>query len=308
MLKSSLFFIFFSLSSYQTIAACNFTINNINNVSFTYSGSTQTITGTVQIKRSQTNNGCRKFTVTVTRGNSIDYNRIMLKSPGQTYSYNLFTNTNLNRVLKDFPGANNNETIRDEFPKHSSSIYTNVNFYAHRVAPPSGTLRPGGFYLDQVTAKVFKRNNNSIHDTRNFTCSMYIPKEVQISLVATGGSFNPNDTSENLDFGELQTGESQGFDLISVSNAGYSISFSSQNNGKLKRSGGTQTIDYNLKVNGITKNLSSSSTSPVVVATGSGVTTTSGDPKNILVTIGNVSNKVAGTYNDYITITATTTE
>ncbi len=299
--------LFFMISLSHTLA-CDFLITNISPVTFTYSQSTQNLGGIIQIKRTSTSNSCRKFTITATRGNSPDYNRYMVNQ-GDSYTYNVFQNSNRTRTLKDFPEAKNNETIREQFSNNSSQVYMNVYFYPQRFAPPYNTIKRGGHYLDVVTFKVHKRDSATVDDSRNLSINMYLPKEVYLSLVDTGAGFNPNDTSQTLDFGILEQGEQRGFDLIAVSNAGYSISFSSMNNGKLVRLGNnSQTIAYTVKVNGITKGLTSSASSPVEVASGSGLTTTSGAVNHVDIEIGSVSGKQAGNYRDYITVTATTTE
>jgi spore coat protein U-like protein len=65
-------------------------------------------------------------------------------------------------------------------------------------------------------------------------------------------------------------------------------------------------INYNFYANSSLKNISS--TSPVSIMTGSGVTPTQGTRIPIKVVIQSVSGKDPGTYQDYVTFTIATTE
>lgn len=270
---------------------------------------TQQITFTV---RKDKPHACDYF-VTFSRGNSSDYNRYM--TAGQTnLSYQLYKEASLANVLKELPDVTTgNEVISGSFGSgknltQSQTFYLSVPY----VGATTPTLKPSGNYTDTFVMKLYRVETpiDVPEASVNVNVATVVPKDIQLSLVASGASFNPNDTSETLNFGTLETGASRGFDLRVLSNAGYAISFSSQNNGVLKHANAavTTTVPYTLTVNGSPKNLSSSKTSPITVATGSGQTTTQGVANPIAVTIGAMTNAMAGTYSDVITVTAATTE
>ena len=119
---------------------------------------------------------------------------------------------------------------------------------------------------------------------------------------------SPQFLHKNLDFGTLETNEEMGFDLMVASNAGYRISFSSLNNGKLDNLQRGIKLDYTVKVAGSNINLSNSSTIPTLVAQGSGITGNAGTRIPVNVKIGTVNDNQWGDYQDYITITAATND
>jgi spore coat protein U-like protein len=155
-------------------------------------------------------------------------------------------------------------------------------------------------------------NINSFEGYRDMNIFIVVSKFTSISLVDSGGSYDPTQTSKTLDFGELTTGEELSFDVRVASNAGYRLKISSANNGHLKRIGAiesTSQIDYTFYSNGTQIGLSNSSGSPVTIASGSGVTPAQGVRVPIRVVIGTVdSTKDPGTYQDYITLTTISTD
>ena len=248
---------------------------------------------------------CNYF-ITFSRGNSSTFDRIMTLQSNEE-QYNIFKDASLQTVLKDLPTANSTEVI-------SGNFTLNDFFNLHRISifrPPQDIL-PAGRYRDRVRVSIFEGTFGSTtvrSHRRNLTVIHDIPKEIRLSLVDSGASFNAQDVTQNMDFGTLQTGESLSFDIMVQSNAGYDISMSSQNNGKLKHTvQPTQEVSYTLAVDGVNKDLSSSQSSPVSVATGSGLTAPGGDRKNVQVVIGGINNKMSGRYSDNITVTVTTTE
>ena len=147
-------------------------------------------------------------------------------------------------------------------------------------------------------------------ETDSVNITTQIPKIIDLSIGVPGNAFDPTQTTRTLEFGTLAQGQSQSLDLLLRTNAGYSVSFSSQNNGVLKHSSSevVTEIPYVVSVNASIRNMSNSKTSPVVVATGAGQTSISGVSNTVQFTIGDTQQKMSGRYTDFITVTAATTE
>src|SRR5690606_6395492 len=95
-------------------------------------------------------------------------------------------------------------------------------------------------------------------------------------------------------------------------NAGFSVTFSSANNGKLKPVNPltNSQVPYMFYANSALLDLSNSLSVPVVGLTGSGQTNLDGLAYPIRIVIGSLTapNILGGPHQDSITITATTTE
>jgi spore coat protein U-like protein len=122
-----------------------------------------------------------------------------------------------------------------------------------------------------------------------------------LSLVDVGSPFDPADTHQTMDFGELTTGESLEADLKVLANSGYRVYMESENKGKLKNLSENTTIKYTMYINNRKKSLKGKKSK---VAEGRDSTPVEGDNYRLKVQIGNVSGAKAGTYTDNITITA----
>ena len=201
-------------------------------------------------------------------------------------------------------------------------IFTSINkdevknFYYYFTLAAFGSSPPAaGNYYDNVQVQGYSgtyTNINAFEGYKDLNIYIYVSKFISISLVDNGGAHDPSQTSKTLDFGELETGKEIDFDMRVVSNAGYSVKVSSSNNGILKRADGigtTSQIGYSFFANGSLKSLGSSANSPVSIASGTGITTSQGVQIPIRVVIGTVdTTKESGTYQDYITVTTTTTD
>lgn len=299
----------------QAESTCGLSLS-LSNVNLVWSASfaTQQLTFTLRKSKGKACN----YSVTFSKGtsNPSNYNRYMLSGTNQL-NYQLYKENSLTNILKDYPDATtNNDVITGSFS--SSQNQTQTLTYYLQIPYNLATqphLKPPGNYTDSFVVKAFDlTNGGTTTPDSNVTVSVStsIARNIQLSLVSTGGGFDPNSTTQSLNFGTLTQGATLGFDLRVLSNAGFAVTFSSQNNGVLKLTGSptspATTVSYTLTVNGAAKNLSSSQSSPVTVASGSGQTTTSGVANPVAVTIGSVSNKMAGSYSDNITVSVATTE
>jgi len=95
-------------------------------------------------------------------------------------------------------------------------------------------------------------------------------------------------------------------------NAGFQVTFSSVNNGKLKTTavGGTATVPYLFYSNGVLLNLSNSNAVPVTGLSAAGQTGLSGLAYPLKVIIDSMAGGISqgGPYEDTVTISASTTE
>jgi hypothetical protein len=256
-------------------------------------------------------NQCAYFYYFFSKGNSTNYNRKAVNGRGEGLSYNLYKYSNQSGVLKDLIDiSNSNDYLTGYLQNADTPVLSNFYFYL----PSTGTssMVRGGVYTDNILLNVYSLGVNSpwgyYEFTRNIPIVINVPKEVNLSLVDSGGPFDINSTNKVLNFGTLETSEQVNFDLRVASNAGFKVSLSSLNNGKLKSLQNAPQIDYSLYVSGNMINLSNSASNPVLIATGSGVTGSQGSVFPMKVKIGTINDSHFGDYEDYITVTAVTND
>lgn len=229
-------------------------------------------------------------------------------------SYQLYGNSGLTQVLKDVPDITDaNDVITGSFGTGRNRQQTKTYYVSIPLTDATEpVITPSGNYTDSFLIHVYEGSNPTAfttpESTANVTITGVVPKILQISVTGVGGSFDSSDTSENLDFGDLEPSETKSFALQARTNAGYEVSVSSANNGQMKHISTLNYISYALAVDETTFNLSSSAATPVPVASGSGQTSMSGSSHTSTVTIGGYDQAFAGSYSDTITVTAATTE
>lgn len=245
------------------------------------------------------------------KGSANSYSRKALNSFGESIDYNLYRSSNKNTVLKDFQDFQNSNEYLSTYLNYPNSLVIS-QFYFYLPAQNSTTMVRGGTYNDTITLNIFRGGIGSpfgyFELARSLPITIVVPKLVNLALVDTGAPIDLNSTNKILDFGTLESNEEKSFDLMIASNAGYRISLSSLNNGNLKKVSGNELISYSLKVSGSTISLNNSATTPVQIATGSGITGNSGVRIPLNVKIGDITNTSFGDYQDYITITAATND
>jgi hypothetical protein len=165
-----------------------------------------------------------------------------------------------------------------------------------------------GNYADTFEFNLYKGTYNGIHelmDTQSLTVMYHRANTVILSLVDTGAPFDANDVGQNINFGTLESGERQSFDIMVKASDGYTLSMSAQNNGNLVHQTGPSKIALTAIVDGSPVSLSSSSTSPVIVANNAATTPIGGERIPCEFQVGDVSTALGGSYSEAITITAT---
>lgn len=286
-------------------AECDYSLS-VGNATIQIEDAAQVIQQGISLNRGQQSpsSRCRNYRIFFSKGLSNNYQRSAFSFYNGSINYNLHPSINMAGTLKDFSDAvTSNERLEGSAPE-KNTIYSNRFFIS--VPGHNNNLLLAGTYLDIVQVSIYGYNENSgkylFDDAVNFTTVFYVPKKVQVSLLDEGQAFDASSTSKTLDFGIMEQNQEKGADLRILSNGSYRINLSSLNNGKLVQ--GNNSVAYSLRVNGTGISLSSSSSSPVQI--GSGTTTgQAGHLYNLKIKITeSVANKNAGLYQDMITITA----
>jgi len=259
---------------------------------------------TVRLYRGDSYSECDVY-IGIDKGSSSTYNR-KVNSGANSIPFSIATNNSMNRVWMDFRDASSSQNyFSHKFKAFRGSDYKKMNIYAELDLVGN---EPPGVYSDSFFIKAYQRygpwylHSYSIPITYQYT----IPSNVAISIVGSNQSFDPYDTSENLNFNTLIQGDAKNFDIVVQSNSGYILKAESQNNGKLKHTQVNSTISYVFKANGGAVNLTNSSSNPQTISSGVGAYPNDGFRVPIQIEIGSINNKIAGNYSDQITITVTT--
>lgn len=286
-------------------AECDYNLA-VSNATIQIEDAAQVVQQGMTVYRGQNSpNGlCRNYRVFFSKGQANSYQRNAFNSFNNPIDYNLHPNINMSGTLKDFNDAVSSSEFLEGTAPEKNTNYSNRFFIS--VPGQNNNLLLAGTYVDIVQVSIYGYNENSgkylFDQTANFTTVLYVPKKVQVSLLDEGGAFDASSTSKTLDFGIMEQNQEKGADLRILSNGSYRINLSSLNNGKLVQ--GSNSVAYTLRVNGSSVALSSSSSNPVQIGSGT-ITGLAGDLYNLKVKITeSVANKNAGLYQDMITITA----
>lgn len=282
---------------------CGFNID-VNNIVFNSIGSSVVYTANLNVSRTLRLGFCRTIYIGFDTGNAGNYNREMFNSSSDRLSYNLYKDNTSNVPLKALADASNsNEYVRLAFQGNQSTVSATIE--GRLPIPNQGrTFLPEGRFVDLVNATVVGGLFNSDSDTTNFQIEVTNPIAVDISLVPPGSTFDPSATSYTLDYAEITQGESRRVDLRVKSNAGFTVSLESQGGGRMLHTSENDNIQYTLKVNNGVQSFSGPGV-PLVIGTATGVTQTNGSLFELEFLTGSPAGKLAGQYQDVITIIAT---
>lgn len=275
-----------------------------SNISLTWGSYSSSVPATVTMRRKKNANNflCYLYSYGFGPGNSGSFEqRYLINDKGEKINYNIYKATDNRNKLREI----------DEVSQTSEAIWgwnlsRNVNYanqFDLKILADQNAKYPSGTYTDSIPVRLYSGlpfNDAVLEDSRTMSISLVIPPEIALSLVDVGSPFDPSDTYQVMDFGELSTGESLEADLKVLSNSGYRVYMESENKGNLKNTVENSNIKYDLYLNNKKKNLNKKKK----VAEGNNSTPVSGDNYRIEVRIGNVSGAKAGTYTDNITITA----
>lgn len=255
---------------------------------------------------------CRNYFIAFDQGFSPSYNRILQHQGGHVSSiaYNIFKKQNQTGLLKDIPDIFTQDQMIIGQLEHGTLDREHDFFIVMPDKQFSANLVRAGDYEDQVQVKLYSGSLEQpvLEDSKYLSVKFDVPKQLDLSLVESGAAFDLNDTQQNLDFGVLEHRERRDFDAIVVSNSGYFISFSSLNDGRLKHENAQSFVNYSFYVDGVLRSLRGSAYSPAKFVERTIASNHAGHTYNLIIEIGDVTNKLSGHYQDFITITATATD
>lgn len=289
--------------------------NAVCNLSFTQSQSSYSFntnsapTLGLTVKRNGTSSITCNWFFTFSYGAGGSYTNRRIVNGSYTMPMQIWKDLAQTKVLKDFPDLTATDDVLDgSFPASSGNVQSNASYY-----PALGaiTYQRFGTYSDTFTIKLYSgtyNGTNSLVQTRTVNLDYAMAKKIDLSLVGTGAPFNILSTSQAINFGTLSAGQQQAIDIVLMYNAGYSIKFSSANNGNLKHSSFADVVPYSMTVLGNPVSLSGSSSFPVTVSSGTGVSAAAGQRFPVVATVGSLGTARAGSYSDTITVTVATTE
>jgi spore coat protein U-like protein len=255
---------------------------------------------TVDFTITKTASGRKDYAVTAgPSANTGAYTR-QLRFGGSVLNYQLYTTSGLNYTLKEPPTAIVNEVLSGSVPGSAGQVIPlSFVFFI-----PPGQVVPPGTYTDQVNISIYDAYNTvgSPQATRTITIRAAVVAGAAMSIVPSGAPFNSSRPQYTLNFGQLTTGQQQACDILIKQNNNCTLFYSSANSGVLKQvpTPTTDQIPYTCQVAGSLLDLTQAGS----ISLPSGISAgPDGSRYPVNITIGNVANATAGTYEDQITIT-----
>lgn len=247
---------------------------------------------------------CSSFFVVIDNGGSASFTSRSLQSNFSSFPIQFYKDASRNQILKSEFEAAPSDVLFGTFAGETAKY--NTVFYAY-IDENANKYLSSGNYSKIFLVKLYEGDftNRILRDTKPIQFNYTQYKSVDISLVSTGSAFNLTDTAESIDFGKLSEGISRGFDIVLLYNAGYSISMSSNNSGRLKHLSAKKFIPYSLTLDGVPVGLANVST---VVKSSSGISPPNGTRLPVNIKIGDILDSIPGVYSDTITINVSSVE
>jgi spore coat protein U-like protein len=239
------------------------------------------------------------YTVGVTAGQSGNpVDRKLYNAGGAVISYRIVDSSTSLNDLKDIT---DNPT-----KKQILTGKTNANkpvTAAFDIIISAAEFPASGVYFDTVFLRAYDENDNLIM-TATLNISINVSTFISLSLVPSGGTYDAASKSYLLDFGFFKEGDLGFLDMIVLSNAFYSIDFTSANNGNFANTDPSDSsrVAYTLRLNSSVIDLSGGS---AAVNIGTGPTTSAGIRHLIEIEIRNTEEASSGEYQDIIMLTIT---
>lgn len=254
----------------------------------------------------KTGGGCDYF-VTLETGQSGNFSNRELERGGDILNYNVYVDANKTHILKAQPTATANEVISGTFTGGGTQIQSHTIYWL--IDPLQNVPYRTNTYRDrQVALSVYEGSltgSNNLDHQRNINFHALVENSVDVSLVDSGAPFNINDTHQTVDFGILESGETEAFDFVVRANNGYSITLQSENNERMVHVNPAvaDVVGYDFRVGGNVVNLSSGV--PVEVVNESNPPSGGYNTHSALVTVESfvAGDTVAGTYSDNVIVT-----
>lgn len=258
-----------------------------------------------EVRGEATGATCEYF-VTLSTGQSGDFNQRKLAETTNRLNYNTYTDSGKSSIFKAPPTATQSETIAGSFPVAVALTQTNTHKFYWTVDPQQVVPAAGTPYTDgNLTLSLYSGQlllSPKLEASKTITFQARVDSSVDVSLVESGKRFDIGETTQLIDFGTLESGEQRGFDVVVRSNDGYVVTMQSQNQQFLVHSRAPairDTVSYSVIFNGGGVDLSTGA--PVQIITGTGTTPATGMSFPIEFTVGTLSgNEVAGSYSDII--------
>ncbi|GEM_PF-6146862 len=272
----------------------------VGSVDFSQVTVDQSIAVDVDIYRFTTSNQCKQFDLGVSSGSANSYSR-KLYNGTSTLNYNIYNDDSTSTALRSVNDAqNNNQRVRFKM----DNFFKKITLYVRLPYWGNSTSLENGLYTDTTQVQVYPRGNNTGGSSSNLITNLNVQSDVNISLVGRGGQYDENQTSYSLDFGTMTAGKMRSFDLIVKSNTGYRINVSSEYDGSLAHNeNSSYKVGYNFSVNGSNMSLVGSKSSPKQIYASSSASQ-NGEVIEVDISLLSTSNKLSGTYTDYIYFTA----
>jgi spore coat protein U-like protein len=219
---------------------------------------------------------------------------------GNSLGFEIFDSVTRWNALRHLPGATASEVLSGAFAAGET-----VKELSYVVRVPAGQVRPPGIYTCPIKVTLYQGTRNKFVELDAKTVVFFIRVQpvAEMSVGKPGSPFDNTAKTPRLDFGQLEKGKSMGLDMRIRSNADYHVTMESENGGVLKSIGlsTAATISYTLQINDTTLHLGR--TGQTVLSHSSRLSDYNGDLQELLVTIGQVGNAPAGTYEDNLILT-----
>lgn len=291
-------------------AACTttLTVSNIDiswDLNFTYQSVTYTI--------AKTSAPACDYGIAFSRGGASNYSRRMVNASSVQLPYQLYKDASLTQVLR-YAGdiTSNNDAILGHF---DAGVVADQQFTFYLQVPLSTAtapaFKPYGAYTDAFDVSVYEGTDPVLFvtpiTTSAITVTTTLPKIVQIHIGNFGAGFDPAATNNTIAFGNLNSGMIAQRELKVRTNAGYSVTFTSANNGAMAHTDPlvSTTVPYTLSVNAVALDLSGGASAPTLMT---GQTSLEGNSNPLLVRIGNIDSALSGSYADSITVNVSSTD
>mgnify|MGYP002152372033 CR=1 FL=1 len=303
LVKTFILLLFLSVIVGQKLHAqnCNFNITSSNFVGEVQNNE-QVVSYEFQLRRGRNSNNCRNFRAYFGKGNANSYSRKVFNG-SKTVNYNLYQDSGVNNILKDFGDANTGEYLEGNLLNRN----TDYTFRVYIKIPNLDSVFSNGpgYYNDLIPINFYgvKNNGSVIYQKSAYVnIQIIIPRFAELSVGPIGASHDPSSTQYTLDFGSIQNNESLQASLNVKGNVGFGIYMSSMNGGKLINN--NSFINYLVKVGNSNQiNLSNPGQSYYMTQRNNG-TPQSAESFPVTVQLQTLSpNAESGKYVDVITIT-----
>lgn len=282
---------------------CNYAAS-VSTFAATISDSPQSIERLVTVSRPTNSSvaNCQNYRVYFGMGQGNSYQRVASTWNGNL-NYNLYSDANLSKVLKDYGDAGPGEFLEGSVPQPNTP--QSLSFYVGLPQIQDIFNHPPGVYTDVVPIHVYavRQNGNiELQTTRYLTVHIILPRFAQLSLIPENAPFDPGSTTHTINFGNMFTGQEMGADLRVRGNVGFGVLMSSQNGSQLRR--GSQYVSYQIRINQGPYFSLFPAGNLFQVATSHQRTNLDGKRFNIKAKLGAIAtNLESGLYQDVITIT-----